>query len=68
MKTEILFLAEDLLNFQFHIFFPLGMVLKQLSLEATSWPILVILKKIKMQKKLDQFAVSKLKLFQNNNQ
>jgi hypothetical protein len=45
------------------------MVLKRLSLEAASWPIFIVLrKKIKNAKKLDQFAVSKLKLFQNNTQ
>jgi hypothetical protein len=43
------------------------MVLKQLSLEAASWPIFIALKKLKNAKKnLDQFAVSKLKLFQSN--
>jgi hypothetical protein len=47
MKTEILLLAENLLNFQFHddFFFPLGMVLKRLNLEAASWPIFIALKK-----------------------
>jgi hypothetical protein len=44
------------------------MVLKQLSLEAASWPIFILLKKTKKCKKLDQFAVSKLKLFQKNTQ
>jgi hypothetical protein len=40
------------------------MALKQLSLEAASWPILIVLKK--NAKKSNQFAVSKLKLFKNN--
>jgi hypothetical protein len=49
------------------IFFPLGIALKQLSLEVASWPIFIVIKKnSKMKKKLDQFAVSSLKLFQNN--
>jgi hypothetical protein len=41
-----------------------------MSLEAASWPIFIVLKKnLKVaHKKLDQFAVSKLKLFQNNTQ
>jgi hypothetical protein len=47
MKTEILFLVENLLNFQFHDFFPLGMALNQLSLEAPSWPIFIVLKNTK---------------------
>jgi hypothetical protein len=44
------------------------MVMKQLSLEAASWLIFIVLKKQKNAKKLDQFAVSKLRLFQNNTQ
>jgi hypothetical protein len=42
------------------------MVLKQLSLEAASWPIFIVLQKTKNAKRLDQFVVSKLKLLQNN--
>jgi hypothetical protein len=45
---EILSLTKNLLNFQFHDFFPLGMVLKQLCLEGESWPIFIVLEKLKI--------------------
>jgi hypothetical protein len=41
MKMEIFSLAENLLNFDF---FPLGMILKQLSLAVASWPIFIVYK------------------------
>jgi hypothetical protein len=69
MKTEILFLAENLLNFQFHDFFPTGYGFK--TVEFRGWKLAYfhcIKRKVTNANKFDQFAVSKLKLFQNNTQ
>jgi hypothetical protein len=65
MKTEILFLAENLLNFQFQDFFPTKYSFKTVEFGGCK---LAYFHCIKKEKKLDQFAVSKLKLFQNDTQ
>jgi hypothetical protein len=66
---EILFLAENLLNFQFHDFFPTGYSFE--TVEFGGWKLACfhcIKKKSKNARKSDLFTVSKLKLFENNTQ
>jgi hypothetical protein len=69
MKMEILFLAENLLNIQFYYFFPSGYGFETVEFGGCKLAYFhCIKKKLKNAKKSDQFAVSKLRLFQNNTQ
>jgi hypothetical protein len=64
MKIEFLSLAENLLNFPFHDFFSTGYGFETVKLRGCKLAHFIVLKKTsKIQKKLDQPAVSKLKLF-----
>jgi hypothetical protein len=65
MKTEILFLAENLSNFQFYNFFPTGYGCETVEFGGCKLAYFhCIEEKDKNAIKLDQIAVSKLKLFQ----